>query len=203
MKYLITGAVCVLTLSLTSAFSQIPLALAERKTIHLDVLLIDLKNQPADDFETLVRDRARFNKTIADGKIKLVSSIRMRCLTGEANNLRIGQRIPTPASNSPQAQYENTGFNLSVTLNLAVDKMIEVQYTMDWSATIANYLQANSAFIQRQISGLTRLNPNELTPIMESIQREPFWKPATPSGQEKPNESTGNFLLLFLGKVAD
>ncbi len=199
MRYLILSAVCLCTF-LPPVFAQNPTSTSERRTIILDVLLIDLKNQSAEEIETLVKDRARFNKTLADGKIKMVSSMRTRSLTGEVNNLRIGQRLPT---NSSQAQYENTSFNLSLTLNLTAEKMIEVKYAIEWSATITNFQVATPTFIQRSLMGLTKLSPNELTPVIDLIQREPLWKSATPTGQEKPDESTGNFLVLFLGKVAE
>jgi hypothetical protein len=204
MKYLILSAVCLGHLFLLpSGFAQNPTPVAERRTIILDVFVVDLKNQLAEDIETLSKEKAKFNKAVADGKIKIVANNRIRCLSGETNNLRLSQRIPIQSGSNPQVPYENVGFSLSITTHSAADKMIEVKYAIEWSASIANYLDAYPAFIQRTLSGLTKLSPNELTPIIDSIQREPLWKPATPANQEKPNESTGNFLVLFSGRVVD
>jgi hypothetical protein len=203
MKYLILSAVCLWhLLFLPSGFAQNPASSLERRTIILDVFVIDLKNQSADELETLSRDRTKFNKAIAEAKIKIVSSNRIRCLSGEPHSLRVGQRVPISSSSS-QAQYENTGFTLSMTAHSAANNKVEVRYGIEWSANIANYRDAHPAFIQRNLSGITKLNAHELTPIMDSIQGEQLWKPASSSGQDRPGESTGNFMILFSAKIND
>jgi hypothetical protein len=204
MKYLILSAVCLWNLFLPpSGFAQNPTSTLERRIIVVDVVVIDLKNQSTDELETLSRDRTKFNKAIADAKIKIVSSNRIRCLSGEPHTLRVGQRVPISSSGSSQVQYENTGFTLSITARSVENKIIEVKYGIEWSAYVANYRDTHPVFIQRNLSGITKLNPNELTPILDSIQGEQLLKPATSSGQDRPGESTGNFLILFSAKIND
>jgi hypothetical protein len=203
MKKLILIAASLLTLYPSSNLAQNSPMTAERKTVLLDVVLIDLMNQTADDLEPALKDRVRFNRTVADGKIKLVSRVHLRCLTGEPNSLRIGQRIPVQPASKSQWQVESVGLTLNLTASLTTDRLIELKYSLEWSATIPNYQEAEPAHIQRQVSGISNLIPNQLTPTVDLIQREPLWKSASPPGQEKANESSGNFLLLFSGRVGD
>ncbi|MEW6127616.1 MAG: hypothetical protein AB1757_11320 [Acidobacteriota bacterium] len=186
----------------STAFAQTSQPVVGRKTILFDVFIIDLKNQTMEELEKIAKEKRQLDKAVADGKIKIIAHERLRCLSGEGTNIKLGQRLPFQsgsAQNLPQIQYENFGLTLIINLQNISDGSIEAKYTLEFSYQLANFLDAAPAFLQRTLAGITKLKPDDLTPVIEVRQREPFWK----AMQEKSDAPTANFWVVFSGKFID
>jgi type II secretory pathway component GspD/PulD (secretin) len=202
MKKSLLGVIVFVCCFASTAFSQQSSSSSIESSIILDVKIIEVSARTIEEIEKLSQDKNKVNQLVAEGKIKIAASVQIKTLSGEANNIRLGQRVPMPKveSSGSQVQYENTGLNFEVLPKIISNNLIEVKLRLEMTGVVTG---KNSTFIQRTMSQAIRLKPNEATLLTGFTQNEPLWVKQTEPGKSADDLPQGNFFVLLTARLTN
>jgi len=199
MKKNLLGVIVFVCFFASTAFSQQASSSSIEPSIILDVKIIDVSARTIEEIEKLSQDKNRVNQLVAEGKMRIAASLQIKTLSGEANNLRLGQRVPvSKVEGSTQVEYENTGLNFEVLPKITSNNLIEVKLKLEMSGVVTG---KNPTYIQRTMSQAVRLKPNEATLLTGFTQNEPFWAKQNEPGKSADDLPQGNFFVLLTGRL--
>jgi type II secretory pathway component HofQ len=225
VKKAFSFAVALVCLLAASAEAQDPRSTSEQ-TIVLDISVVEVGLNRAEEFEAIGKDRGKLNSLISEGKARPVASLQLRTKSNEQATARVGQRVPitigmvpafnvarrpdqgsqpieTQGSAYPQIQYENTGLNVDVLPRVLSNGQIDTRIKIELSAVDASTGRMTPSFVQRTLTDVVRLRPGETALLLGVMQHELLW-PSSGQPTAKPGDtSRGSFIVVMTARLVE
>ncbi len=192
--------VCLLT---SSALAQEPKP--ARRTIVLDVSIIEMNRNQLEEMESLTKDKARLDRFIADGKAQPVAKFQMRARSGGNASARIGQRVPvqTQAQAAGQIQYENTGINVDFQPTVIDGDKVEVGVHIELSGVAKSSNPLAPTFMQRSFNDTVQVRAGEVALLLGVAQYEFLWSQPAQTDAQAVGQARGSFVMLLSVRLLD
>ena len=158
--------------------------------IILELSIVETTGIAHSEIAGIEANANEINRLIADGKAKLVSSLRVRTRVGENFSARLGERVPiqtatlpairttdhssrdsAPAAvGIPQIAYENTGLALDGSSTSAGEGHLDIRLKIEMTAVDSSTGRLTPTFTQRTFSDVVRMKESETAVLMGLVQ---------------------------------
>jgi hypothetical protein len=192
------------------------------RTVILDISVLEVSAERAEEIEKLVKDKATLDRLIMEGKAQAVAGVQMRARSGKTAAARIGQRVPiqtatVPAINPqpdrqregavvsvgiPQISYENTGLNVDATPRVVGGGQVEVILRLEMTGLAKETGSLTPTFVQRTFNNTVSVREGETAVLLGVVQNESLW-PSSRVAAQPQGQSRGSFVVLLTARVQD
>jgi len=193
---LIVTVCCLVTSTFAQSRQQSP---KTNRGILLEISVVQTNDTKSEELDRIEKDKDQLNRLIAEQKLRVISSLRVRTRLGESFSARTGQQVPIQTATLPvyrpiegarsdrrdssrsqvlqatgigvpQIEYKNPGLTVEGNLTKASGSLLDLNLKVELAGMDRSTGNLTPTFTQLSCTGAVRMKESETAVLMNALQ---------------------------------